>query len=112
MNAPLHTKLLLALKIIASITLASATIYMHIQKQNQLTSLRMKIPLLIKELKEIQEENRLLRYAIAADTNPGRLQQVLRTPDYSHLKYARENQLLILPEGKILPGNEHAYTFP
>jgi len=92
----MNPKVVLSLKILTSIAFAAITVYLHIEKQNELTALRMKIPAFTKQLKEIEEENRSLHYSIATFENPTSLLKLLRTPSYSHMKHPSEKQQLIL----------------
>lgn len=89
------------LYIFICIAAASVTIYEYIDKQNDLTELRLAIPALEKEVKHIQEENIRLRYEINQFESPIHLIELSRRPEFGHLKYPYLDKILILPEGKL-----------
>ena len=91
------------IKIFACIFILSVTLSLYIEKQNQLTELRLEIPNIMKELKRIQEENIHLQYEINQFESPVHLMELSRKPEYSHLKYPNLNEILILQEGNIPP---------
>lgn len=87
------------------IVIASFTLYAYIDKQNELTELRLAIPALEKEVRHIQEENTRLKYEINSFESPIHLMELARKPEFGHLKSPYLNQVLILPEG-ILPDED------
>lgn len=89
---------LLPLRIFACIVIAGIALYAYIDKQNELTELRIAIPFLSKELKAIQEENTRLQYEIDRFESPIRLMELMRKPEFSHLKYPYLPEIIILPE--------------
>lgn len=99
MKPPRHNRapIYLGLKISACVLLTAITLYAHIERQNELTALRLKIPALAKELREIEEENRVLQYEIDLFENPEHLVKLQRTPQFSHLSHVSENQVWTLP---------------
>lgn len=92
----------LALRILLCIVVASLTLYMYIEKQNELTELRLAIPALSKEVKSIQEENNRLRYEIDRLESPIVLMEVMNKPEFTHLKYPYLNEEIFLPKGPVL----------
>lgn len=93
---------LTAIHIFICIFIVGITLYAYIEKQNLLTELRLKIPTLAKEVKQIQEENVRLKYEIDQFESPVHLIELSRKPEFSHLKYPQLDQIIILPEGKVL----------
>ncbi len=81
------------------IAIAGMTLYAYIDKQNELTELRLAIPVLAKEVKELQEENIRLRYEIDRFESPIHLMELMRKPEYSHLKFPYHSQQIFLPKG-------------
>ena len=79
------------------IVAASITLYAYIDKQNDLTELRLAIPALAKEVKAINEENIRLRYEIDRFESPIHLMELMRKPEYSHLKFPYLSQQIFLP---------------
>lgn len=87
---------------------AGLTLYFYIDKQNDLTELRLAIPVLAKEVKGIQEENIRLKYEIERFESPIHLIELLRKPEFSHLHYPYVQDILILPEALPLEDSTHA----
>lgn len=83
-------------KIIFCIAVASAALYAHIQKQNELTALKMMIPIATKELKALEEENVYLQFKILSFENPQNLLDYAKQPQYGHLYTPENSQIIIL----------------
>jgi cell division protein FtsL len=79
------------------IFVAGLTFYAYIDKQNELVELRMAIPSLAKEVKTLEEENTRLKYEIERFESPIHLMELARKPEFSHLKYPYNHEILILP---------------
>jgi len=63
--------------------------------------LRLKIPTLVKEVKQIREKNTHLQYQIEQFENPIHLMELARKPEHSHMKYPSLNDIIqIDPEDK------------
>jgi hypothetical protein len=86
------------IRIFFCILLVGITLYAYIAKQNEMTELRLAIPVLTREVKSIQEENNRLRYEIDHFESPIHLMELLRKPEFSHLKYPYDRDVWILPE--------------
>ena len=93
------------IEIFVCIFIASLTLYLYIEKQNELTELRLEIPILAKEVKRIQEENIHLQYEINQFESPIHLMELARKPEFSHLKYPNLNEILILEESSLPEGS-------
>lgn len=91
------------IQIFICIITAGLSLYLYIDKQNELTQLRLSIPALTKEVKRINEENIRLQYEIEQFESPVHLMELARKPEFGHLKYPNVDQVLILPEGVIPP---------
>lgn len=104
MNLSTHTFLYIRLMI--CILVAGLTLYLYIEKQNELTELRLYLPMLSKEVKRIQEENTRLTYEIDHFESPIHLMELARKPEFSHLKYGYVKDVLILPEPAPLSDHE------
>lgn len=85
-------------RILACIFFAGLTVFAYIDKQNQLTELRLKLPALAKEVRSIQEENNRLKYEIESFESPIHLMELLRKPEFSHLRYPYVRDIIILPD--------------
>ena len=93
-------ELLQSIRIFFCIFAAGITLYSYIDKQNELTGLRMAIPALSKEVKAIHEENIRLKYEIDRFESPIHLMELARKPEFGHLKFPYLNQVITLPEGE------------
>jgi len=82
---------------------AGLTLLAYIEKQNELTELRLAIPALAKELKSIEEENTRLTYEIERFESPVHLMELMRKPEYSHLKYPYLDEEVFLPKHAPFP---------
>ena len=88
----------LLLRLWLCIFIAGIALYKYIDKLNELTELRLSIPVLTKELNEIQEKNLELRYAIEQFESPVHLMELARKPEFGHLKYPPITQVIIIEE--------------
>jgi hypothetical protein len=86
-----------AVRILCCMLIAVIFIYGYIEKQNKLTEVKLMIPVVAKELKAIQEGNVRLRYAIDSFENPTNLMKLAKRPEYSHLKFQLNSEVLLLP---------------
>lgn len=94
------------LQILLCILIATATIYVYIDKQNELTALRMEIPQLERQLHAIEEENIRLSYEINQFENPVHLMELSRKPEFSHLKFPSLDTVWVLADRET-PSNEN-----
>jgi hypothetical protein len=75
------------------------TLYAYINKHNELIQLQIEIPALAKEVKAVQEENNRLSYEIEQFESPLHLMELLRKPEFSHLKYPNGDEIIVIQEG-------------
>lgn len=73
-------------------------LYKYIDKQNKLTELRLQIPQLTKEVREIYEENAKLQYEVEQFESPAHLMELSQKPEFSHLKHPLVKDIIILPK--------------
>ncbi|MEI6531539.1 MAG: hypothetical protein WCN87_01815 [Chlamydiota bacterium] len=73
-----------------------ALLLFYVNQAVSLTELRLELPKESKELKEILEGNTSLQYEIDRLENPARLMQLMHQPEFSHLKYPLESEVIIL----------------
>jgi hypothetical protein len=85
------------LRLFACIFAANWTIYMLIEKHNELVEVSLALPVLEKEVKKIEEENKRLKYEIERFESPIHLMELARKPQFSHLKFPYNRDILILP---------------
>jgi len=77
-------------------------LYSYIHRQNELTSLRIKIPEMEKRIRVILEESRQLEYQVDQFENPAHLMELARHPEFSHLQHPLLKDILLVPEGIAL----------
>lgn len=75
------------IKLFICIIAAATTLYAYILKQNEVTELRLAIPTLGKEVRQIHDENTRLQYEIDQFESPIHLMELARKPEFGHLKY-------------------------
>jgi len=73
-------------------------LYSYLDKQNQVTHLKIQLPEVEKELKLIQEGNKRLAYEIDQFENPAHLIELAHYPEYAHLKHPLLKEILTVPE--------------
>jgi len=96
MNKPL------LLRLLACMFGFSFFLYSYLNKQNELTQLRIQLPLFAKEIKAAEEENTRLKYEIDQFENPEHLIELARRNEFSHLKYPLAKEIVTLQEGLAL----------
>lgn len=83
---------------LAGLLLTTFLLLVYVNEEVKLTELRLELPKETKALKEILEANMALQYEIDRLENPARLMQLLRQPEFSHLKYPLESEVIILSQ--------------
>jgi hypothetical protein len=91
----------LLIRVFVCIFFAGLTLYKYIDKLNELTELKLSIPVLAKEVKEINEKNLELQYEIERFESPIHLMELARKPEFGHLKYPAINDVIILAEPSL-----------
>lgn len=92
----------LSTKLLICLISFGLTLYALVDKQNELTEIRLAVPQLSKEVKAIHEQNVRLEYALDCAENPVRLLEMARKPEFGHLKYPIDSEVLILRQGAPL----------
>src|SRR5277367_4512026 len=88
----------LFIRLLICISFTGLALYKYIDKINELTELRLLIPVLSREVKEIHEQNLELQYAIECFESPLHLMELARKPEFGHLKYPFFNEIILLQE--------------
>lgn len=101
MNLGLLFRLLICLAFLGSF------LYLTIDRQNEITKLRLVIPHIAKEIDEIKEENTRMLFQIECFENPIHLMQLARLNEYSHLKHPMTKEILTVTEGDLITLPEH-----
>lgn len=78
------------------------SLYSYVDKQNELTGLKLQIPKIAKEVKAVQETNARLLYEIDQFENPEHLMELARQKAFSHLKHPCLQEVLTVKEGLAL----------
>ncbi len=73
-----------------------AAFYLYIDKTNELTELRLALPQLTKEIRQIEEENSRLSYELHQFESPIHLMELARSPEFGHFKYPNINEVIVL----------------
>lgn len=81
--------------VIAFVVVGGALI-LYIDRLNELTRLRLEIPIHLKQLKMLEEENQRLQYEIDQFESPLYLMELLKKPEFSHLKFPKENEVRVI----------------
>lgn len=90
------------------ILIAGVTVCLFIDKQNELTELRLTLPALAKEVRQIQEKNIRLQYEINQFESPIHLMELARKPEFGHLKYPYLNTIMTIPLTPVLNTEQEA----
>ncbi len=77
-------------------------LYSYLDKQNELTRLRLCIPVVAKEVKDLKEEDVRLQFEIDLFESPQHLMELLAHSEYSHLKHPLMKQIMQVSEGIAL----------
>lgn len=80
----------------------SLCLYSYLNRQNELTHLKICLPQLEKQIKLVSDENCRLRYEIDRVENPTRLIELAHRPEFSNLKHPLMKEVLTMPEGIAL----------
>lgn len=77
------------------------SLYLHsyLEAHNEVTKLRMELPKLTKQLRNIEEENLRFRYEIESFERPDHLMALIKTQEFSHFHYAQDQEILTICEG-------------
>lgn len=91
-----QTKFLI--RILVCIAVMALTLYAQIDTINDLTALRIAIPILEREVKALHRENERLQYEIDRFESPIHLMELARKPEYGHLIYPSMDEVIEIRE--------------
>jgi len=74
-------------------------LYFYIEKQNQLTSFKIEIPKVVKEINELKEEIKKMQFELEVFENPAYLMQLIKQPEFGYLKHPFVEDVLTMPQG-------------
>ena len=80
---------------------SGAALYSYFDKQNELTQMKIRLPALEKEIRQIRDETRKLQYEVDQFENPSHLIELAHYPEYGHLKHPLLREILTVPEGIV-----------
>ena len=83
-------------RLLVCIIALGAFLYAYIDLQNTVTALKMDLPILMKELDILNEENEELTLAIERLENPFKLFKLLNMQEFSHLHFPYDDEVIIL----------------
>jgi len=83
-------------RVLLCVFIGGATLYAYVNKQNQLTRMRLEIPPLEKEVKRLREKNRQLKYEVDQFENPVHLIELLNKPEFAHLKHPVIDEVTVI----------------
>ena len=88
-------------------------LYAYVKQQNDVTKVRIELPRLSREVRQLEEQNSRLKYEIERFENPKHLMELAKRPEFSHLKHPLIGEIFVLhtqedlmesrEENKILP---------
>lgn len=101
-------------RVLVCITFFGLLLYSYVDKQNDVTRLRLEIPQLAKEIKDLREENTRLQYEIDLFESPQNLIQLASHSEFAHLKHPMVKDIVTMEEGLALhiPTEEKGETLP
>ena len=85
-------------------------LFTYIEKQNELTSLKIELPKVALEIENLQEEIKKMQYEVDSFENPQYLMELVRKPQFGHLKHPFVDDVLMLPEGMAVFGDKEKYN--
>lgn len=88
----------LMVRLLICVCFTGLILYKYIDNLNELTELQLRIPAVTKEVKDINEKNLELQYEIERFESPIHLMELVRKPEFGHLKHPSMEHIIILPE--------------
>jgi hypothetical protein len=104
MNTPLRflSSSGLLVRLLICVAVAAAFLYAYLQEQNELTRTRLAIPVLLKEIREIEESTVALQYQIEQFESPDNLMALAARVEYAHLKQPLLREIIALAEMPVV----------
>lgn len=81
-------------RLICIVCFFALLLFLYIQEHHEILSLRMHIPQLEKEIRELNEENLRLEFSLQQFFNPHHLLQLAQDPAYGHLHFVSEEEVI------------------
>lgn len=86
--------------------------YVYLQKQHEVTKLRLDIPHLSANVKKAKEENLHLRFLVDQFENPQYLGKIARNKRFAHLKYPLLSEIITIHRDDKSMLESHVITSP
>jgi hypothetical protein len=90
------------LRILVCIFFFGFTLASYVEKQNQVTAFKLRIPQIAKEIKLLHEDNARLVYEIEQFESPENLLYLAQKKEFSHLKHPLISEIFTLKEAIAL----------
>jgi hypothetical protein len=71
-------------------------LYAYVKQQNDSIKVRIELPRLSREVRQLEEQNSRLRYEIERFENPKHLMELAKRPEFSHLKHPLIGEIFVL----------------
>ncbi|MCH9609304.1 MAG: hypothetical protein S4CHLAM45_07760 [Chlamydiales bacterium] len=71
-------------------------LYAYVDRQNQITKLRLQIPRQLADLERVEQENMSLQFEIDRFESPTHLLEIAQKPEYRHLKHPAQDEVIVL----------------
>lgn len=88
----------LLLRLGICVSVFGVLLFFYLEKQNELTHLKIQLPKLEKEIANSRQEISRLRYEVDQFENPTHLIDLAHRPEFGHLKYPLLKEILTVPE--------------
>lgn len=90
-------------RIMVCIVFLGLCLYSYLNVQNEITQLRLALPRLLDEVRQLDEENTRLQYEIQAFESPENLMKLAKLAPFAHLTFPTHQQVLTLKQSPPLP---------
>jgi len=84
------------------VTVFGTLLFFYLEKQNELTQLKIQLPQLEKQIAKTREEISRLRYEVDLFENPTHLIELAHRPEFGHLRYPLLKEILTVPDAYAL----------
>ncbi len=81
-------------RILVCLLTLGSFLYLYVDKLNAHTELKLRIPQLAREIDQIKQSAAQLSYTIECFKDPAHLMQLAKNPEYSHLKFPYQEDVL------------------
>lgn len=90
----MKSKSLLLCHIVLCVVVLGFLLYTYVVKQNELTELRIKLPIAAEEVKKIEEENVRLQYEISVFNSPAHLMEMASDEKFGKFQHPLEKDII------------------